>query len=193
MKSCTFRSVSTSATGVRSNVRSKVWRCVARYMTSVAVICLAAEHVRASNVQLSLTTSDPTQSSGTWTVTATLSDNQSLGIESFEINVLGSANGINGVTVLPASNFLNTLQVSNPPYSTARSNGTPRAPNLMEIYASQDIITAAGNRDPSGLRFGDGLVRSATSSVYGTILPGGPLVLASGRWVANGTGGTMRA
>ena len=189
MNSCTFRSGNTPATGVRSIVSKDrvLWRrCLA---ATIAVVCLATDRAWASNVQLNLTTSDPTQTSGTWAVTATLSDNQSLGLVGFEIDVLGSP----GVTILRAANALQTLQVSNPPYSLFRAIGTLSAPDLTQIYASQDTITAASSINPSILRFGDGLPVDAVSSVYGTIAHGGPLTLAMGRWTASGTGGTIRA
>src|SRR5262245_57530865 len=162
-------------------------------LLAVAFICPTAERILASDVQLHLITSDPTQSSGTWTVTADLTDNQSLGIASFSIDVLGSsAPGGSGVTVLPAAIASQTLQVSNPPYSLFRANGTVAAPNLVRINASQDTISAAESHDPSLLRFGDGLPTDAMSSLYGTVIHGGSIELATGRWTASGTGGSMR-
>ena len=193
MNSCTFRSATTSATGLRSidaskDRRLRGWRCVAWYVTAAVVIWFATDRAQASTVQLQLSTSDPTQTSGTWTVTALLSDNQSLGTAAVSIDVLGSP----GVTVLRAANGIQTLQVSNPPYSLFRSTGTLIVPNLTGITAAQDTITAANNNDPSILRFGDGLLSTASGQVYGVIPPSGPLTLATGRWTTSGFG-TIRA
>src|SRR5262245_30443982 len=115
--------------------------------------CLWTFSARATNVQLNLITSNPLLSTGAWTVTARLMDNQSLGIGAFSIHVVATG----GVTILKAATASQTLQVSNPPYSQLRSTGTLSTPNLTGISASQDVIGAAQQFDPSILRFGDGL------------------------------------
>jgi hypothetical protein len=145
----------------------------------------------ATNVQLTLTSTDPLQTTGTWQLSATLSDNQALGIAAFQADV----NGGGGATVLRAATASTTLQVSNPPYALFRSTGTLSAPNLTGLGASQDTITASNTNDPSGLRFGDGLTNPTTSPVYGPISPGGTLLLAQGRWTtpASGGQGTIQA
>jgi hypothetical protein len=169
-----------------------------RYYLLTALLLAVPQTVHATSVQLNLTTSDPFQVSGTWTVTATLSDNQTLGIAAFLLDVDGTPGGVfSGVTVQKASgsnsNTPPTLIASNPPYSLFRSNGTLSSPNLTGIGVLQDTITAANNDDPSILRFGDGLTSSAASTVYGAIPPGGALTLATGRWTANGFGGSITA
>jgi hypothetical protein len=160
----------------------------------LTVMCFAAERASATDVLLHLSTSDPTQTSGTWTVTATLSDNQSLGIASFSIDVIGSS----GVTAQKASGTSSdippTLLVPNPPYSINRTGGTLNAPNVTGITGAQDIRSAVYYVDPSFIRFGDGLLADAVSPVYhSTITHRGPLTLATGRWTASGTGGTIQA
>src|SRR5215831_14612262 len=107
------------------------------FLLVVAAICFGAREAWATNVQLYLTTSDPNQLSGTWTVTAELSDSQSLGIAAFSIDVHGIPDGpIGGITVLKAATVSQTLQVSNPPYTLFRSTGTLSAPNLTGIGAA---------------------------------------------------------
>jgi hypothetical protein len=152
-----------------------------------AFLALGVSTSWATNVQLALTSSNQLATSGTWQLTATLSDNQSLGIASFTADVDGS----NGATALRAATAAQTLQVPNPPYALFRSTGTLSAPNLTGIGASQDTITAANNFDPSGLRFGDGIPTSftVTSPVYGPITPGGTILLAQGRWTTPAAGG----
>jgi len=162
------------------------------FMT-LAVLTCASTTARATNVQLHLVTSDPLAVSGTWTVTADLSDNQSLGIASFSIDVQGSSGPTDSVQVIRAATASQTLQVSNPPYSIFRSTGTIAFPDLTGINASQDTINAANTNDPTILRFGDGLLADAQSSVYGTVAHGGTLTLATGRWTSIGTGGTIQA
>src|SRR6516164_9153791 len=111
------------------------------FLFAVGAICLAARETWATNVQLHLATSDPFQFSGTWTVTATLSDNQTLGVAAFSLDV----DGLGSVTIQKASgtnsNTPPTLLASNPPYSLFRSNGTLSSPNLTGIFASQDTVT----------------------------------------------------
>ena len=131
------------------------------------------------------------QSSGTWTVTADLSDNQTLGIALFSIDVLGTSGA--GVTIQKANPIFQTLAVPNPPYSLFRNTGTINTPNLTGITSGQDWIDAANNFDPTVLRFGDGLLADAISPIYGTIMHGGTLALARGRWTASGAGGTIQA
>jgi len=164
------------------------------FLVGLAMVCLVAEHAGATDVQLTLTSSTVLATTGTWQLSATLSDNQSLGIVSFSIDVLGSSTGpSSGVTVLRAATTTQTLRVSNPPYSLFRTFGTLSAPNVTGIGASQDTIAAANNGDPTIVRFGDGLLTTATGQFYGAIAPGGPLLLATGRWIASGTGGTIQA
>ena len=164
-----------------------------RQLLAAVGILAWASAARATSVQLNLVTSDPTRTSGTWTVTATLSDNQTLGIVAFSIDVIGSSIDPSGVTVRQAATPSQTLIVSNPPYSIFRSNGLLSPPSLTQINASQPAIEAAEAHDPSLLRFGDGLLTNATSTVYGTVPAGGPLALASGQWTTAGTGGTIQA
>jgi hypothetical protein len=85
----------------------------------------------ATNVQLSLITSDPTLASGTWTVSATLSDNQSLGIASFAFDVMATG----GNVALKNSTVSATNQAPNPPYSLFRTTGTLSSPNLINVAA----------------------------------------------------------
>jgi hypothetical protein len=168
---------------------------------AATVILLATSTVaRATNVYLNLTTTtDATGTSGTWTVTATLGDNQTLGIASFSLEVDGIPDAGVGstVTALKASgtnsNTPPTLIAPNPPYSVFRNNGIATAPKVSGIAASQDTVTAATTNDPTVLRFGDGLTTKANSSVYGSIQAGGALTLATGRWTATGTGGSLQA
>jgi hypothetical protein len=166
-------------------------------LAAAAILLATATAARATNVLLNLqTTTDATGTSGTWTVTATLSDNQTLGIASFSIDVLGSS--FPGSPIVQKASGTNsntppTLLVSNPPYSMFRINGTLSPPNLVGISASQDIVTAANNNDPSVLRFGDGLTAAATGAVYGTVAPGGALTLATGRWTTTFSSGLIEA
>jgi hypothetical protein len=163
------------------------------FLLTIVAAWLAAARTQATSAQLALTVSNPVLTTGTWTVTATLSDNQTLGIAAFSADVLGSSNQFGGLTVGQAADPAQTLKVSNPPYSVFRSNGVLSPPSLIQINASQDIVTAAQNRDPSILRFGDGLLSNAASPVYGTVAPSGPLILASGTWSVTGPGGTIQA
>src|SRR5262249_11329265 len=146
-----------------------------------------------TNVQLTLITSNPFEATGTWRVTATLSDNQTLGIAAFSIDVTGSSDADGSVTILNAATVSQTLQASNPPYSQFRSTGTLSGTDLLGVSAAQPLADAQINNDPSILRFGDGLVTAANSSVYGQIVPNGPLTLATGRWIGTGVGGFMQA
>jgi hypothetical protein len=157
---------------------------VKRHFLLTALLLAVPEIVSATSVQLHLTTSNPLASTGTWTVTAGLSDIQSLGIASFSIDVQGSSGPTDSVQAIRATTASQTLQVSNPPYSIFRSTGTIAFPDLTGINASQDTITAANTNDPTILRFGDGLLTDAVSPVYGTIAHGGTLTLATGRWFA---------
>jgi len=162
---------------------------IRRFVFAVgAFLALGVSTSWATNVQLSLTSSNTNATAGTWQLSATLSDNQTLGIAAFSADVDGVA-GTGTITVLRAAVAANTLAVTNPPYALFRSTGTLSAPNLTGIGASQDTITAANNFDPSGLRFGDGLTSATTSPTYGPIAPGGTLLLAQGRWSAPAAGG----
>jgi hypothetical protein len=157
-------------------------------LAGVAFILTGAAVASATNVQLSLTTSDPTLASGTWTVKAALSDLQSLGLASFAFDVDAAGGG----AAQKAASAAATNQSSNPPYALFRTTGTATAPNLLNIAASQDTVSAFTNNDPSVLRFGDGNVGNATSSVYGQITGSGLITLGMGRWTA-ATPGTLQA
>src|SRR5262249_39839897 len=143
---------------------------------------------QATTVTLNLTTSDTSLTTGTWVVTATESDNANLGLASFDMDVKGSP----GITVSRAAVATATNASPNPPFSQFRTNGTPSSPvvDLNDIRASQDTITAAGNMDPSILKFGYGLPTASTSQVYGSIAPVA-VTLATGRWTNSGPGGTI--
>ena len=164
---------------------------IRRFVFAVgAFLALGVSTSWATNVQLTLTSSTTLATTGTWQLTATLSDNQTLGIAAFQADV----NGANGAVVTRAATASATLAVTNPPYSLFRSTGTLSSPNLTGIGASQDTITAFNTNDPSVLRFGDGLTSAITSPVYGPISPGGPLLIAQGRWsVPAGSGGVIQA
>jgi hypothetical protein len=170
------------------------------FLAGIAFLALGAAASWATNVQLTLTTSDPKQSTGTWALTATLSDNQSLGIASFSVDVDGlPGDGQNmtltggQATALKAATSSATLAVSNPPYALFRSTGTAAAPNLTGIGASQDTISAANNNDPTVVRVGDGLTTAATGQFWGPVSPGGALTLATGRWSTTTGGGYLQA
>ena len=165
----------------------------AQTLGAMAIIFATATIAYATNVQLTLTSSDPADTTGTWQVTATLSDNQTLGIAAFSIDVVGVPDSSGTIAIQQAATVSQTLQVSNPPYSQSLSTGTVSGSSLLGIAASQDLVTAANNYDPEILRFGDGLASPATSPVYDVVPPGGPLVLARGRWVTRGYGGSLYA
>jgi hypothetical protein len=167
-----------------------------KYIVAITLTLAASSSAaRATNVQLTLTVTNPVLTAGTWTVTATLSDNQTLGIASFSIDVIGvpDPGGTGTVTIQQAADPAQTLKVSNPPYSVFRSNGVLQPPSLKQINASQDTVTAAESHNSSNLRFGDGLLTPATSPAFGLIPAGGPLVLATGQWSVTGGGGAIHA
>jgi hypothetical protein len=164
---------------------------IRRFLVAAAFLALGSGTSQATTVVLHLTGStnvpgDP--SAGTWVVTATLSDTNSLGLASFDLDVKGGP----GITIMRAAVATATNGSPNPPFSQFRTNGTPTAPDLNDIRASQDTITAASNFDPSILHFGYGLPSTATSQTYGSIAPT-TITLASGRWTNSGAGGTITA
>jgi len=163
------------------------------FLAGIAFLALGAASSWATNVALTLTTSDPLQTTGTWTLTATLSDNQTLGIAAFSIDMHGGSDAAGSATVLKAATVANTLAVTNPPYALFRNTGTLAAPNLTGIGASQDTISAGANMDPSLVRVGDGLTTDATGQFWGPVAHGGPLTLATGRWSTTGMGNFIQA
>jgi hypothetical protein len=165
------------------------------FLAGVAFLTLGAAACWATNVSFSLTTTtDAGGTSGTWTVAASLGDNQVLGIASFSLEVDGSQGAVALKASGTSSNTPPTLLAPNPPYSVFRNNGTATSPKVTSIAASQDTVTAATTNDPTVLRFGDGLLTNATSTVYGSITHGGAITLASGKWtVPAGTIGDLQA
>ena len=125
---------------------------------------------------LHITATPTTATTGTWTVTADLGNNPTndLGLAAFSIDVDGvSIVNDSGVTIAKAAVVIQTLQVPKPPYTFSRGTGTITGPNLTNVTAAQDFITAGVLDDPTTLEFGDGLLTSVASPVYG-ILPARP-------------------
>lgn len=162
--------------------------------TTLAVFLLllaAATNTRvlAAIVDLHLSVTPSTSTTGTWTVTADLGANSSgdLGLASFGLDVNGSST-TQGISIQKAAIVFQTNPTHNPPYSLFRTTGTIAGPNLTQIFASQDTVSAANNIDSSGLEFGDGLLAPVTSSIYGLIPARGPITIAAGRYTINGAG-----
>src|SRR5262245_26160583 len=79
----------------------------------------------------------------TWAVAAVSSDLQNLGIAAIAIDVLGGG----GISVLKAANPSDTNQSPAGYFSLFRTTGTISGQNLVNIFASQDTITAADSFD----------------------------------------------
>jgi hypothetical protein len=178
------------------------------FFATGAFLALGVSASWATNVQLTLTTSATLATTGTWTLTAVLSDNQTLGIASFTTDVNGVADpGGGGVTVQKASGtnsntpptLLANMQNSAATglaFSVFRNNGTLSAPNLKGIAASQDTVTAATTNDPTVLLFGVGNTGPVSGTVggsYANIAGTGPITLATGKWTTQPGGGTIQA
>src|SRR5262249_6770579 len=138
----------------------------------------------ATNFQLNVTTNQIDQ---TWTVTAVASDTQLLGLVSWSIDV----DGIGGVSVLKSSVASMTNQTPSV-FSQFRTTGTISGTNLVQIQASQDLISAVDNNNDSVLQYGYAFTGTAngqfTSNNYG--VPGpvaglGPITLATGQYTGS--------
>ena len=164
------------------------------FLAGIAFLALGAASSWATNVTLTLTTSDKLQTTGTWTVTAQLADTSALGLAAFSIDMTATpdAGAGNTATILRAATASATLAVPNPPYALFRSTGVLAAPNLTGIGGSQDTITAAQTNDPTVVRLGDGLVGTATGQFAGPVTGNGVITLATGRWTTTGMGGTIQ-
>ena len=155
-----------------------MWRA-ALYAT---LVVYSASISNASIVNLGITI-DPTPK--TWIVTASISDNQSLGLTAFSIDVSGS--GLTILKALPASQSNQSPAV----FSQLRSSGTISGPNLVGIQAAQNTPAAADSNDDSALGYGYGLISSATGAFVGSVNARGTVILAGGRY--SGVSGTIQA
>src|SRR5262249_43535906 len=80
------------------------------FFATGAFLALGVSASWATNVQLNLTTSNPQATSGTWTLTANLTDNQALGLASFSFDLDGSTNATGTATALRAATASQTVQ-----------------------------------------------------------------------------------
>ena len=135
----------------------------------------------ATNVNLALTVD---QAAKTWTVKATLSDAQSLGLGSFSVDVQGTG----GISILRATPAAQTNK-SPTEFNSLRSGGIVSGTNVTGIAGGQDAIGAVNNQDDSVLKYGYALPTNATGQFVGPVTGLGEITLASGPYT--GTGGAI--
>ena len=154
-------------------------------LSGVASLLVGVSAAYATSVTLSLTTTDPTQPSGTFAVFETTSDAQNLGIASSSVDITTTG----GLTLAKAATAAQTNQLPNPPFSLFRTTGTlstGSANSLTSITGSQDNIGAASNNDDSGLVYGEGVSGTINGTFVGQVTGKGLLEVASGRWTNSG-------
>jgi len=153
---------------------------IRRVLLASGVLLLGSAVANATNVDLGLIVN---QAAGTWQVTAKTSDLQSLGLASFNLDVVGN----DGVTIQKSATVAQTNQAPSPPFGSLRTTGTVNGSALGGIAASQDTVGAFQNNDPSVLGFGFGNVGTNTSATYGSITGKGIFTIAQGRFTLGGS------
>ena len=154
-------------------------------VAALALLSVTAAH--ATNVALSLTTSDPSLASGTWAVFAQTSDLANLGIASYSIDVVATV----GVSLAKTATVSQTNQGPNPPFSLFRTTGTLTSGNgnsLTSITGAQDNISAASNNDDSGLVYGYGEIGPVNGQFVGAVSGKGLFEIATGQWTSTSGG-----
>jgi len=160
-------------------------------LAGVAVIAMAAVS-QAATIQLGLTVPNPSATSGTWTLTATVLGGDSIGLASFS-SMVTATNGTGSVAV-PTSALATTLRQTNPDQSGGptssdnfpnigfidfRSGGTTTGTGRTGIAAGQHTVDTPDNLSDALLLFNMGV--------------GSPVTLATGTWTATGGGGVITA
>jgi hypothetical protein len=162
-------------------------------LTSFAFAVLGVVTCQASNINLSVTTTDPTQPTGTITVFGQSSDTSNLGVANFSLDITSTG----GLTLAKMATPAQTNAAANPPFLLFRTTGTlttGTANSLTGIAAAQDSVGAVNGNDDSGLGYGYGIVGNAQGTFVGPVTGKGLIALAMARWTnTTGAGGVITA